>query len=230
MDAHTPAIAALPAKLHPLVAVVRLCIAQAAEADSTGTRRWRKPEVEAVLRAGIGCLEGGWSTIAADAEAEAEADDSQDLDLDLDLEPESEEQETDYPHLSNRNAELVAQLASGFQDAQLLAQSLLLTEGTHLAPYLFFSGIALHSLLSGTEPGAGCGWRWSAAYKHKYHDALAAILASVPESAVASGAPVAKTKKDKKKAARVAKSSTSTSSSGSGAFGSRFDLLIGADM
>lgn len=217
----TPAMNALPPRLQPLAAVVRLCVAHAAEADSHGSRRWTKPEIEAVLRAGIGCLEGGWTQV-------------------LETETDGPDDDSDYPLLTNRNSVIVASLSAGFADAQILAQSLLLLPDvaepalTHTTPYVFFSGVALHSLLSGIEPATtgrnACGWRWSAAWRNGYRDTLAAIIDSLPPDAVSNGHV-------EKKKEKVKNSKNSRVVNGHGhkgvavsSTGSRFDLLMMSDM
>jgi hypothetical protein len=238
LGADTPEIRALPPRLHPFVAVVRLCIAQAAEGDTAGSRRWRRSEVEAVLRAGIGCLQGGWADVDAAATDEADNADST-----------ADYAQGDYPLLTNRSAELVSQLTCAFIDAQLVAQALLLTpeqevdgDGdrrlTHMSPYVFFSGVALHSLLAGVEPGPAtqCGWHWSvASCNGPYHSALAAVLASLPEDAVATGASLeAKKKKkkdkDKKRVNGTGAAAPAKSKSDLVSLGSRFDALLLADI
>lgn len=217
-----PEIHALPLRLQPLAAATRMCIVEAAENDTTGSRRWRKDELEAVLRAGIGCLEG-WDLIA-------NADDEETT--------EDGELEESYPLLTNRNAEIVAQLSSALADASFLAQSLLLTPDsdtdnkdnlTHLTPYALFSGSALHFLLSGQDPPVSTGWRWSAAYRNKYRDTLAAVLADLPADVLgfarAHGpkSPKAESPQQRRKGSKKA---NGHSANGSASSGGRFDLLM----
>ena len=71
-------------------------------------------------------------------------------------------------------------------DAHLLAQALLLLPDpadqtseksglTHLIPFVFFSGVILHTLLSGEEPQSSSVWRWSEAEREMYEKCLGAV-------------------------------------------------------
>ncbi|KLT42219.1 hypothetical protein CC85DRAFT_285804 [Cutaneotrichosporon oleaginosum] len=185
-------VSSLPVDAQPLACALRMCILSAAETDPGGHqgRRWRRSEVEAVVRAALGCMKG-WDD---------------DLDDDVDA-------EELYPLLETRNAELVAQLSAALLDTLTLAQALLLTDGAHITPYVYVSGTALHSLLSGAEPPAACGWRRSRAWEQELEDIVAAVLDGAEEALGVAHAPKKKKKKQRAEAPAPAK-------------GGRFDMLL----
>lgn len=204
------AIATLPVSLQPLACALRMCVLSAAEADPSGQlgRRWRRAEVEAVARAAIGCWEG-W----AHADEEDDEDDA--------VSVMSASGDDNYPVLSNRNAELVSQFSAALLDTLALAQALLLTpeeEVSHLTPYVFISGSALHSLLSNVDPPATSGWRWSATWHKLLHCTVAALLEDAEDALAVAVSP----KKKKKRQPEKAKPA--------GGGGGRFDLLLSEGM
>ncbi|KAL1407327.1 hypothetical protein Q8F55_006749 [Vanrija albida] len=212
LGAKTPAIEALPPRLQPLVAAVRLCVVQAAEADTTGARRWLKTEVEAVLRAGIGSLTG-WEALADADDDEAESFD---------------DAEIEYPTLTNRSAELVAQLTAAFTDAQVLAQALLLLPEhgvTHLLPFSFISGVALHTALAGVDPSPSTGWRWSAGARDRFKDAKDAVLDLPDDMFGFTRAPKTAPRSPPRPKAKGRRAAANGRKAGGGGGGSRFDLL-----
>ncbi|KAK8847516.1 hypothetical protein IAR55_005374 [Kwoniella newhampshirensis] len=170
LSSDTPLVRALPTSLQPLVAVVRSCIFDCAGAGKSTTSRWRRDEVTAVLRAAVGTL----TMWRKDLSRETKHDHSGIRTKARLGESESKEGGMLYPMLESRNAQLVAQISSTMVDTHLLAQSLLLLPTipsggitsveqigpTHLIPFLFFSGVTIHQLLSETEPDATTGWRW----------------------------------------------------------------------
>lgn len=213
LGSKTPLVEALPPRLQPLVAAVRLCVVQAAEADTTGSRRWLKSEVEAVLRAGIGSLTG-WELLAADDDDDA-----------------FDDTENEYPTLTNRSAELVAQLTAAFTDAQVLAQALLLLPEhgvTHLLPYAFISGVALHTALAGVDPSPSTGWRWSAGARDRFKDAKDAVLDLGDDMFGFTRAPKSPPRPKAKGRRPPAANGRKVNGSGGGG-GSRFDLLSSVD-
>lgn len=132
----------LPVHIQPLVAALRLAVRAGG---------WRRVEVEAVLRGGIGSVEAWREGTPIES--------------------------ADLPLLTSTNAQRVAQLTSALMDTQLVAQALLLDsdELTHLTPHVFIAGTALHYLLSGVDPPRGV-WAWSAEWSDVYKAALAAVL------------------------------------------------------
>ncbi|ORY20427.1 hypothetical protein BCR39DRAFT_488877 [Naematelia encephala] len=159
LQSDVPSIHALPPHLHPLVACVRLCLIVAASTIAkTDAPKWRRRELEAVLRGGLGNYSAWYREVDPKAKKVSENGLS-------------------WPLLTNRNSALVAQLTGVMTDSHLLAQSLLLTPDlpptathkskrehvhpiTHLTPFMFFSGITLHTLLSGDIPPES-EWKWS---------------------------------------------------------------------
>jgi len=210
LSSDTLAVQALPPHLHPLIAAVRLSIIESAARSVRNDTKWRRAEVVAVLKGGLG-MYAAW-------EKEERV-----------CRPEKDSEVGGWPQLGGRQMGIVTQLGAVMLDALLLAQALLLgpeevygDEGegegtssvdaesaaakgqveknghstemdadagdsrqdgraidgtpedgedenpnrprlTHLTPFVFVSGIALHHLLENTEPPASTGWRWSAA-------------------------------------------------------------------
>lgn len=268
-----PSIASLPVSLQPLAAALRLCVVSSAESDPEGRlgRRWRRTEVEAVLRAAIGCAEG-WE--AADDEEEREGEEGEWDDAASMAAVGTTSGGDNYPVLTNRGAELVAQFSAALLDTMALAQALLLLPSaddpstpkavhsqlstgevsddeaqaeaeptptapasrlTHLTPYIFISGSALHSLLAGNDPPPSSGWRWSAAWKHKLHRTLDAVLEGAEEMLAVPVSPKrrkAKMKAEKAEGGRGRGQAGPKVAAAGGARGGggRFDLLLSEDM
>ncbi|WRT64628.1 uncharacterized protein IL334_001561 [Kwoniella shivajii] len=174
LHSNTPSIRSLPTSLQPLVSLIRFSVIDAAQRSKAKTdqHKWRREEVVAVLRACIGTYTMWKREIHSEESAMGKSkvinnDEGSGGKL--------------YPLLETRNAILIAQIGSFWSDAQMLAQALLLlpevaiqpspdspvsTEEndlgvTHIIPFIFFSGINLHSLLSKNEPSPASGWRWT---------------------------------------------------------------------
>ncbi|KAL7419391.1 hypothetical protein Q5752_006229 [Cryptotrichosporon argae] len=183
----TPAILALDAQLHPLVAAVRACVLSAsARAEA---HRWRRAEVAAVLRAGLGAL-AAWAHDPRASECRAAAAAAADDDAAVEL--------------TQRAADIVAQLAAALADAHVLAQALLLVDTgdgeplTHGAPWVFVSGLAIHALIAGKTPGSST-WRWGEKEEATYAALEAAFWDGSDEGAVVGAAGVVTEKKKSKK-------------------------------
>lgn len=161
LHSDTTTVRALSPSLHPLVACVRMCIIDAGrhEVDSL---KWRKTEVIAVLKAGLGMLIG-WDKECKVSKTKKKSDN-----FDKDF----------YPPLVNRNCNLVAQVNAVSLDSLLLAEALGLTPLdndqlpktagvtldlglTHIFPFMYISGVTLHHLLSNLEPPVTTGWKWN---------------------------------------------------------------------
>jgi hypothetical protein len=194
--------------LQPLACALRMCVLSAAEVDSGQEgRRWRRAEVEAVARAAIGCA-AGW----------AHADEDEDDAASVKSASSAKSTGDEYPLLTTRNAELVAQFSAALLDTLALAQALLLSDAglSHLAPHTFVSGAALHAALGGADPPAGSGWRWGADCGHNLRVTVAAVLDGAGDALGAAAAP----KKKKKRVPEKAKPPAG------GGGGGRFDLLL----
>ncbi|WWC68094.1 uncharacterized protein I206_102015 [Kwoniella pini CBS 10737] len=168
-----PSIRSLPVSLQPLVSLIRFCVIDSLERSGKyGQNKWKRDEVYAVLRAGVGTYTM-WKR-------ELLSENNQNISQNLNGEEEGggEGKENLYPMLENRNCNLIAQLKSSLSDIHILAQSLLLLpnisksnsnqiidkEGeiglTHIIPFFFFNGINLHKLLLKQEPDFKSGWKW----------------------------------------------------------------------
>ncbi|WVQ81788.1 hypothetical protein IAT38_003913 [Cryptococcus sp. DSM 104549] len=184
MHSDTPAIRALPPSLQALVALVRFCVV---EAPGRGGRpdaaKWRRDEAAAVLKGGLGTF-AMWRR-ELEGETAGRAHGHKRVKKVAASRP--EEDARAWPTLETRNAHIVSQFASAMVDSVGLAEALLLlpsqvawtasvdpqlrtepgssaspeTYGpTHLSPFVFFSGIVLHTLLLREEPFTAFGWRW----------------------------------------------------------------------
>lgn len=166
------AASSLPTYIQPLVAALRIAI----KADS-----WRRDEIEAILRAGVGSVES-WR--AAEASG-----------------PETEFKDHNTT-LSNANAQRVAQITAALVETQPLAQALLLLpeDGvTHLQPFVFISGLAMHYLLQGVDPPRDV-WSWKAEWGGVYRAALEVVLDGVEVGNVGKKGKAKKSQKEKVKA------------------------------
>ncbi|WWD21607.1 hypothetical protein CI109_106093 [Kwoniella shandongensis] len=185
LSSATPLVRALPVSLQPLVAILRFSILEAASKSSKNdTHKWRRDEVSAVLRATIGTFTMWRKDLITELDQHTKA-----------VGP--EEGGMLYPLLESRNAQLIAQLSSTMVDSQLLAQSLLLLPGipnsdslssveqfgpTHLIPFVFFSGVTLHRLLSKLEPGAG--WSWTSEEQEAFEQCWEALIEDLEEGTI----------------------------------------------
>lgn len=229
LGADTPAILALPPRLHPLVAAVRLLL-------STGGD-WTRSEIEALLRGCIGSL-AAWDAAkdtATDTEPEsAYATANEEPEPSSPLSPRLErimsgKSQTFDPEitppaveLTSRATRLVAALTSALQDSQALAQALLLPP-PHGSPHVWIAGAALHSLLNGQDPPPGAGWAWNRAAKNQWKRAVAATL----EGYDLPSAP-AETKKSRKKNKNRGKKASEPEKGGKdNGPANRFNLLVG---
>lgn len=184
MQSDTPAIRLLPSSLQPLVAIIRHCVIEMARLTEKNGRAtnpaWRRHEAYAVLKAGVGTF----------AQWRRELDSEEMVGLRRKkLSPVSPEDEAnEWPTLERRHAHLIAQLSNAMMDSTSLSESLLLLSTqvpyftpiqmeslpqpligdpvadfgpTHLSPFLFFSGINIHSLLNQVEPPTHLKWKWT---------------------------------------------------------------------
>jgi len=169
LQSDTPTILSLPVHLHPLIATIRLCIL------SARTDKWRRADVEAVLKAGLGCY-SAWQKNSCSSKSR-------------------DTEEGSYPVLTNRHCGFIAQISATMTDAHLLAQALLLLPDspdrpsenpglTHLVPFVFFSGTVLHSLLSGIELESSSIWRWTDTERAAYDECLPALTEGIEEHVV----------------------------------------------
>ncbi|WVQ75878.1 hypothetical protein IAR50_005512 [Cryptococcus sp. DSM 104548] len=185
MGSDTVAIRELPSSLQPLVAIVRYCAIEMAAVNDRGgfpravDLRWRKSEVLAVLKSGIGTFKQ-WRRELDYEELSGVRRKTKAVS------PEDEAKE--WPTLESRNAQLVGQLSTAMQNSVSLAESLLLLSTqvpyftplqmeslpqpltgdpigdfgpTHLSPFIFFSGINLHTVLQRQQPPAHLEWKWT---------------------------------------------------------------------
>lgn len=244
LGSDTAAILALPARLHPLVAAVRLLL-------STGGD-WTRSEIEALLRGCIGSL-AAWDAVGTtpaspskpsdpiadkngepdSAYATANEEPSSPISPRSDLEritsgaSQAFDPEITPPtvELTSRATRLIAALTSALQDSQPLAQALLLPP-PHGSPHVWIAGAALHSLLNGQDPPPGAGWAWNRSAKNRWKRAVAATL----EGYDLPSAP-AETKKSRKKNKNRAKKATAPELKAKGGKdkgpANRFDLLVG---
>ncbi|WVW78282.1 hypothetical protein I302_100235 [Kwoniella bestiolae CBS 10118] len=186
LHSNTEAIRSLPISLQPLVSLIRFCVIDASRRSygKTDHNKWRREEVVAVLRAGIGTYTMWERELGSEEESISHKVKNEDEGGRL------------YPLLETRSANLIAQVGSVSSDVHLLAQALLLLpesvgtshageqeqdrssekegEGdreekekvghgigtTHLIPFIFISGVTLHSILSKIEPTQQ-GWKWT---------------------------------------------------------------------
>ena len=153
MSSDTPPVNALPRSLQPLVAALRTCIIDSAERSPAHSRgRWHRKEVEAVMKACLGICKGWMKDLKT-------------------YRPKRDSDEGQYPLLETRAAKIVAQLTAVMIHGHLLSQALLLVPNakepgesvdlTHLTPFVFLSGVAIHTALSGSDPPPSTGWLWS---------------------------------------------------------------------
>ena len=174
MSSDSPLVNALPRSLQPLVAALRTCIIDSAERPSAQPRnRWHRKEVEAVIMASLG-MYNGWTK---DSKT---------------YRPKRDSEEGQYPVLETRAAKLVAQVTAFMVHGHLLSQALLLVPNamdssatdaqngiadlTHLTPFMFLSGVAIHTLLSGSDPPLSTGWLWSETDETTYKSCLEAVF------------------------------------------------------
>lgn len=248
LGADTPAILALPARLHPLVAAVRLLLSSGGD--------WTRAEIEALLRGCIGSL-AAWDAVAASDSRSGRASDAADAADTTDAgeatdsayvtaneEPEPESERAASPgleriasgvsqafepeaapaavELSSRATRLVAALTSALQDSQPLAQALLLP-APHGSPHVWVAGAALHALLGGKDPAPGAGWAWDRAAKNSWKRSIAATLEG--HDLPAAPAENKKTRKKNKNRRKAAEGKTKAAKDKGPA--NRFDLLVG---
>jgi len=182
LSSNTFLIRALPPALHPLLAVTRLSILEAAS-RATPTRsdpKWKKAEVAAVLKMGLG-MYSAW------------------VREDRVWRPKGKQEDDAWPPLINRPVGIMAQLGAVMKEALLLAQTLLLvpedslvepgnpgasTSGkaaslTHLTPFMFVSGVTLHCLMANNTPPASTGWRWTAAEDAMLEKCMEAVVQDI---------------------------------------------------
>ncbi|KAK1921691.1 hypothetical protein DB88DRAFT_498897 [Papiliotrema laurentii] len=236
LSSDTPKSSTLPARLHPLIAITRCTILEIS--DRSGSRpdpKLRGHEVSAILKMGLGML-AGWEKEERTGKFRKDVD------------------EGAWPQLGVRQSSIVAQVGAVMIEGLLLAQSLLLTPEaghddpasgpseekreedldtrlTHLTPFMFFSGVALHHLLSHSDPPSSTGWRWGEPQDELLAQCIEAAMEGLEEAVVGwtngveqpAPAPpaLAQTKREKKDK----KKKKSNAGSASQMAGSRFDLL-----
>lgn len=199
MQSDTPAIRLLPSSLQPLVAIIRHCVIEMASLTEKNERAtnpaWRRHEAYAVLRAGVGTF----------AQWRRELDSEEMVGLKRKkLAPIShEDQAKEWPTLERRHSHLIAQLSNAMMDSTSLSESLLLLSTqipyftpiqmeslpqpligdpvadfgpTHLTPFMFFSGINIHSLLNHKEPPSHLKWRWTPEEDKTLHMCWSALI------------------------------------------------------
>ncbi|ORX34024.1 hypothetical protein BD324DRAFT_638071 [Kockovaella imperatae] len=165
IECASPKISGLPRQYHPLAVSIRLCVLDAYDRSGIkGSGSWRRSEVEAVLRACIGTF-AGWQRDSKVDRSKHDSDEGQ------------------YPVLETRSSKIVGQLTVAMSVCHWLAQALLLvpdadcaTPLTHLTPFMFLSGVALHSCLAKVDPPPSTGWLWSVKEDVVYGQCLDAVL------------------------------------------------------
>jgi hypothetical protein len=187
-----PAIRALPPHLHPLVAIVRLSVLDAAsraDGKSGESAMWRRSDVEAVLKCGIGSYAQWtreWKGRKSHDQPPADPSGSS-----------SSGGGVLFPLLTTRNAGIVAQISAAMTDSLYLAQSLLLLPEkrntniekdpprlTHLTPFVFFNGSTLHNVLNGRTPSPQTGFEWGEKEQGVWKECLEAVSSGVEETIV----------------------------------------------
>ncbi|WVQ98179.1 hypothetical protein IAU59_005301 [Kwoniella sp. CBS 9459] len=203
LHSDTPAINALPISIQPLIATIRFCVidASARTSGKTDAHKWRRDETAAILRASLGTYSMWLKDLRSEEPSSAVIrGGSKTLG----------EGGRNWPLLETRNSTLIAHLGSAWADAHTLAQALLLmpsiasptviasttiagaedTDGfwdigpTHIIPYVFYSGINFHLLLSKTEPGAGTGWVWGKEEQGMFDRCWAALIDGLEEGVI----------------------------------------------
>lgn len=192
-----PAIRALPPHLHPLAAIVRFSVLDAAsradgKSGELASAMWRRSDVEAVLKCGIGSY-AQWTR-------EWKGRKSHD-------QPAADPSSSSgggggggvlYPLLTTRNAGVVAQISAAMTDSLYLAQALLLLpekgnakidekdppQMTHLNPFVFFNGSTLHNVLNGRTPSPQTGFEWGEKEQGVWKQCLEAVSSGVEEAIV----------------------------------------------
>ncbi|ODN79518.1 hypothetical protein L202_03480 [Cryptococcus amylolentus CBS 6039] len=207
MCSDTAAIRELPSSLQPLIAIVRYCAVEMAAVNSGGESpraidlRWRKSEVLAVLKSGIGTFRQWRMEL-----------DYEELSVKRKSKPVSSEDEVkEWPVLENRNAQLVGQLSTAMQNSSSLAESLLLLSTqipyftplqmeslpqpltgdpvgdfgpTHLSSFMFFSGVNLHTVLMGHQPPPHLKWKWTEEEDRILETCWTALLADLQDGVI----------------------------------------------
>ncbi|WWC86760.1 uncharacterized protein L201_001639 [Kwoniella dendrophila CBS 6074] len=195
LHSNTPAIRALPISLQPLVSLLRFCALDSARKASNHKNdhsKWRRDEISSVLRACIATYTSWKRELKSENSASSKTKQTRD---DLGV-PGGRM----FPLLETRNSSLIAQIGSVWSDAHVLAQALLLlpedtipalddeptleTENgdeelgvTHIIPFIFISGITLHSILSNNESYLqGGGWKWSKEEEDLYESCWNALI------------------------------------------------------
>lgn len=195
MGSDTDAILALPSRLHPLVAAVRLILAAGGD--------WTRSEIEALLKGCIGSF-AAWDAVSpqsAPPSANADNDSSESTDESSNDQGHAADNSHDFNpsspfpavELTSRATRLVAALTSALQDSQPLSQALLLPP-PHGSPHVWISGAATHALLNGQDPPPGAGWAWNDAAQQDWKRAVEATIEGYDLPTA-----VAETKKNKKK-------------------------------
>lgn len=229
LSSDTPAILALPPHLHPLLASTRMCVLESASRSEKTDSKWRRTELLAVLKVALG-MHSAW-------EKEGKV-----------YRPRGQGNEASLPILYNRPAAIVAQINAIMIDQLVLAQSLLIlpeehpnnTDGasakgkeevpklTHLTPFVFFSGIGIHTVLNAGDPPASTGWRWTPTEEALLDKCAEAVVEGIEEKVLgwntASPRAAPPSPEERKGAKKVAKKESVAGSKG---MGSRFDLLNG---
>jgi hypothetical protein len=170
LQANTPLISSLPLPFQPIIAIIRFCIIDSPSSSSSSTKdAWRAAEVTALLQACLGTYFSWQREERGDC-------------------PTKQETTTDYPFLTNRNAQLAAHLQAVMTDSHLLAEALLLSgsdtdkgsesELTHLRTYKFYSGSTIHRFLQKLKPE---GWKWSQANQEIYELCLSALVEGIED-------------------------------------------------
>ncbi|OCF58649.1 hypothetical protein L486_03139 [Kwoniella mangroviensis CBS 10435] len=197
LHSNTEGIRSLPVSLQPLVSLVRFCVIDASRRSTgkTDHNKWRREEVVAVLRAMIGTYTL-WKRELHSEELPKDKAKGEGRN--------EEEGGRLYPMLETRSANLIAQLGSVWSDVQLLAQALLLLPEsinptsnrshhpaspedngseigtTHLIPFIFFSGVTLHSLLAKIEPTQNY-WKWTEEEERVFESCWNALIDGLEE-------------------------------------------------
>jgi len=168
LQANTPLISSLPLPFQPIIAIIRFCILDSPSSSSTKDA-WRAAEVTALLQACLGTYFSWQREEHGDC-------------------PTNQETTTDYPLLTNRNAQLGAHLQAIMTDSHLLAEALLLSDSntdkgsegemTHLRTYKFYSGSTIHRFLQRLKSE---GWKWSQANQETYELCLSALVEGIED-------------------------------------------------
>ena len=209
LSSNTPLIAALPTSLHPLLAVTRLCVIDSASRGNTSLK-WRHLEVVAVLKMGLGMFaawekegkvfrtqrdtdEGTWPDLTPRnaniaAQLSAVMMDANLLAQALVLLPDTVKAKLDH---NSTNDDVAGYKPKSGEAA--FGETMRLT---HLIPFIFISGVALHCLLQDLDPPLHTGWRWMNVQQDMLERCLAAVLEGIEESVTSIHKPTTKAKTD----------------------------------